>query len=660
MNRHHPYPVVYEGPRRGNPPGPGPDRSHSRFSYDRGTGFSPRGRGRGRGGYSSSRDYGGGGGYSQSASYDSSTPESYSQWNNGPQDYYGQSSNYGDAYPPYDDSPGSYNDQGYGSYEDGPSSRGGRGGRRGGGPGLPPPRSRDEKPDPIIEERIMRERPCRTLFIRNIKYETNSDEVRQKFNEHGEIKTFFDLIANRGMVFVTYYDLRAAERARERLQNTEIGGRPIDVHYSLPRADEQNSKDPKDRNQGTLLATLHNTTSPIDDNEVRRRFQQFGDIKNVKPGDNRHSQRYVEFYDTRSCEDAYERMHDQPFQDGVLEVGFSPDIPDVPLPPGPIPQKRQEERPTRGGRDYGEYPTRSHRGGGRGTPRGRGSGFPRDDWERRDDWDRDRDRRYDQDYDSGGGGGRGRGRGRGRGGYNNYGGDRHDSRSDDYGGPPSSGGYGRGGGPPGPPPPSYGQPSGPPPPAPSAPPVDERLEQARKVQQLLAALKQPQSGGQAPVAASQQPSGAPPIPPVSGAPPYYQPPPANTPGMPPQMYPGGPPAPVPPQMTKPYGAPPPSSATSQQATNGVPAPPAPTPASLSGLPPNILAMLQQATQNQGPGGGAGAPPQIPGVPPSQMPPASAYGVPPTQQTASSPPVGGATAQDYQQLMSFLQAQAGKR
>ena len=35
-------------------------------------------------------------------------------------------------------------------------------------------------------------------------YETDSDDVRRKFEEHGEIKTFFDLIANRGMVFVTY------------------------------------------------------------------------------------------------------------------------------------------------------------------------------------------------------------------------------------------------------------------------------------------------------------------------------------------------------------------------------------------------------------------------------------------------------------------------
>jgi len=99
----------------------------------------------------------------------------------------------------------------------------GRGGTR-----RPVRKERDDKVhDSIIEERIQRERPCRTLFIRNIKYETNSDDVRHQFEEHGEIKTFFDLISTRGMVFVTYYDLRAAERARERLQGSEISGRPV-------------------------------------------------------------------------------------------------------------------------------------------------------------------------------------------------------------------------------------------------------------------------------------------------------------------------------------------------------------------------------------------------------------------------------------------------
>ena len=42
------------------------------------------------------------------------------------------------------------------------------------------------------------------LMTHVTQYETNSEDVRHLFEEHGEIKTFFDLISNRGMVFVTY------------------------------------------------------------------------------------------------------------------------------------------------------------------------------------------------------------------------------------------------------------------------------------------------------------------------------------------------------------------------------------------------------------------------------------------------------------------------
>ena len=42
------------------------------------------------------------------------------------------------------------------------------------------------------------------MFTTGLQYETNSEDVRRMFEEHGDIKTFFDLISTRGMVFVTY------------------------------------------------------------------------------------------------------------------------------------------------------------------------------------------------------------------------------------------------------------------------------------------------------------------------------------------------------------------------------------------------------------------------------------------------------------------------
>jgi hypothetical protein len=51
--------------------------------------------------------------------------------------------------------------------------------------------------------------------------------------------------------------------------------------------------------QGTLLVTLRDSRMPIDENEIQRKFSQFGDVKNTRPVDGRLDQRLVEMYDTR-------------------------------------------------------------------------------------------------------------------------------------------------------------------------------------------------------------------------------------------------------------------------------------------------------------------------------------------------------------------------
>lgn len=615
MNRHHPYGAGnYEGAsyrRGGSSGGPGPDRSYPHRGGPRGRGY---GRGRGGGyhhtGYDSSHT---------TNTYDQAPPQSdanpYNNYDAPLQDafYQNGTGSYGGGPPSQFSAPDPSDGyiQGYGNYEDGTDNN-----YDDGGSGMRPRRNvrreRDDKVhDSIIEERIQRERPCRTLFIRNIKYETNSEDVRRSFEEHGAIKTFFDLIATRGMVFVTYYDLRAAERARDRLQGSEISGRPIDVHYSLPRDDPKQGID-REKNQqfqGFLIITLKDSRQPIDHNEVRRKFQQFGDVKSVSSVDDRTDQCYVEYYDMRSCEEAFDRLRHQGLQDGSMDIVFAWEESEV---TGPTPQRREPKY--EGGRDW-EDSGRGFRGRWRGRGRGRGRGGHDDGWERRDEWGRDRDRsRYD-DGDSRGG------RGGGRGGY---GGDRFDSRP-----PYQAAGYNQ--------PTStttaYNQPA-PPAPVPQTGGLDDRLEQARQVQQLLAALKQPQNGGVPPV--PPHPAAAP-VQPTLGMPTAAQPPPNYYP-PPSQPVPSYPPMPAP--ASNPY-------ATMQSQTTPQPG----QAQSIAGLPANILALLQQTQTQQ--------PPLS-----SQQPPVPQYGMqPPTQQMMSPPPMSslppGAPQPGnpgYQQLMAFIASQ----
>jgi RNA recognition motif-containing protein len=47
-------------------------------------------------------------------------------------------------------------------------------------------------------------KPCRVLFVRNVEYSTTEADIRDLFEPFGEVKLVFDLIAKRGLVFITY------------------------------------------------------------------------------------------------------------------------------------------------------------------------------------------------------------------------------------------------------------------------------------------------------------------------------------------------------------------------------------------------------------------------------------------------------------------------
>ncbi|KAI8368872.1 hypothetical protein EDC96DRAFT_441073, partial [Choanephora cucurbitarum] len=175
-----------------------------------------------------------------------------------------------------------------------------------------------------IEPRAAREKPCRTLFVRNVQYTIPESEIRSLFAEYGEIKDVFNLIENRGMIFVTFYDVRAAEEAKHAMQGTYLSDRKIDVHYSLPKEEEEKARCDRTKNQGTLLYTLKNTNNELDDHELQSYFSQFGEVKAIRTIYllDRNQQRLVEFYDSRACVAAYDATIDAEYKGGKWDVAF--------------------------------------------------------------------------------------------------------------------------------------------------------------------------------------------------------------------------------------------------------------------------------------------------------------------------------------------------
>jgi len=62
------------------------------------------------------------------------------------------------------------------------------------------------------------EKPSRTLFIRNVQYETPEKEIHDMFSKFGEIRKFFNIVAKRGMAFVTYVSDRKKKKEDELLR----------------------------------------------------------------------------------------------------------------------------------------------------------------------------------------------------------------------------------------------------------------------------------------------------------------------------------------------------------------------------------------------------------------------------------------------------------
>lgn len=168
-----------------------------------------------------------------------------------------------------------------------------------------------------------KERPGRTLFIRNINYEVSEKRLKGMLEEYGELKRWFNLIEKRGMAFVTFYDSRAAEKAKKRLQGMELNGRSIDVHFALPKEEGFERDEEDDKNTGTLFITFRGSPSVPPNFEISKHFKQWGEVREVRDCKNSPNQKFVEFYDLRDCENAFNENQGAEFGGGILDIKYA-------------------------------------------------------------------------------------------------------------------------------------------------------------------------------------------------------------------------------------------------------------------------------------------------------------------------------------------------
>ncbi|MED6210260.1 hypothetical protein PIB30_062563 [Stylosanthes scabra] len=122
------------------------------------------------------------------------------------------------------------------------------------------------------------EHPSRTLFVRNINSNVEESELRDHFEQYGDIRTLYTACKHRGFVMISYYDIRAARTAMRALQNKPLRRRKLDIHFSIPK-------------------------------DLRQIFGAYGEVKEIRETPHKRHHKFIEFYDVRAAEAALKSLN---------------------------------------------------------------------------------------------------------------------------------------------------------------------------------------------------------------------------------------------------------------------------------------------------------------------------------------------------------------
>ncbi|BAT73162.1 hypothetical protein VIGAN_01062400 [Vigna angularis var. angularis] len=147
------------------------------------------------------------------------------------------------------------------------------------------------------------EQPSRTLFVRNINSNVEDSELKDLFEQYGDIRTIYTACKHRGFVMISYHDLRAAQNAMQALQNRPLRSRKLDIHYSIPKVNAPE----KDIGHGTLM--LSGLDSSVLNDELKKIFGFYGEIKEIYEYPEMNHHKFIEFYDVRAAESALRALN---------------------------------------------------------------------------------------------------------------------------------------------------------------------------------------------------------------------------------------------------------------------------------------------------------------------------------------------------------------
>ncbi|CAG8679728.1 8018_t:CDS:2, partial [Ambispora gerdemannii] len=170
-------------------------------------------------------------------------------------------------------------------------------------------------------------KPSRWLYISNVPKNTDRSALINLLWAQGDVNNVLvGLLGSEGLVYIAYYDIRDAMKARKVLQGYLLGDNYLKAEFcskpfSKKAADLDDLAQWEWDNDGIILLNILGRR--LEEPRIKCEFSIYGDILSVKPLTSENSQRMlIEYYDTRDANDAKQIANNKLLRNATLKVEF--------------------------------------------------------------------------------------------------------------------------------------------------------------------------------------------------------------------------------------------------------------------------------------------------------------------------------------------------
>ncbi|KAK8892369.1 hypothetical protein M9Y10_029595 [Tritrichomonas musculus] len=163
------------------------------------------------------------------------------------------------------------------------------------------------QPDSFNFEFNFKELPSRSLQLANIPENATEEDLDYIFSFFGEVEKKNYSRLSDGVATVQFYSMEDSQRMRLSLISIRnrivtLIFRPEDLNETDPVAAKQHPE-----NNGTIV--LFHLPKNTTDEDLKQLFEQYGRIRQIRHTPYKDTQRFIEYYDTRSAAKALEELN---------------------------------------------------------------------------------------------------------------------------------------------------------------------------------------------------------------------------------------------------------------------------------------------------------------------------------------------------------------